>query len=297
MKNLAEPVTEMSMLQGVNDMLETVSYADDKLSAIAVQSAVSYISQFIPTLSGQIERITEDRRQTTFVDRNSETPADVQRILGKLFNKLPGEYQQIDYVDAWGRTQETGNAFERLANNLINPAYVNEIQVEKVEDELQRLTDLGESGMFPSRPAMSDQINGEYLTAEQYEKYTKTAGRLKLAVVSDLTSSEVYAKLSDADKAEVIRKAYTYANGVAKLEIDEDAEVASWIIKAKDYGNPSAFLLAKHTLSDIEYEKGEQGAKKEAIAKAINAMPLSRSEKSKLFELLYPTYKNDIVWR
>ena len=297
MKNLAEPVTEMSMLQGVNDMLETVSYADDKLSAIAVQSAVSYISQFIPTLSGQIERITEDRRQTTFVDRNSETPTDVQRILGKLFNKLPGEYQQIDYVDAWGRTQETGNAFERLANNLINPAYVNEIQVEKVEDELQRLTDLGESGMFPSRPAMSDQINGEYLTAEQYEKYTKTAGQLKLAVVSDLTSSEVYAKLSDADKAEVIRKAYTYANGVAKLEIDEDAEVASWIIKAKDYGNPSAFLLAKHTLSDIEYEKGEQGAKKEAIAKAINAMPLSRSEKSKLFELLYPTYKNDIEWR
>ena len=297
MKNLAEPVTEMSMLQGVNDMLETVSYADDKLSAIAVQSAVSYISQFIPTLSGQIERITEDRRQTTFVDRNSETPTDVQRILGKLFNKLPGEYQQIDYVDAWGRTQETGNAFERLANNLLNPAYVNEIQVEKVEDELQRLTDLGESGMFPSRPAMSDQINGEYLTAEQYEKYTKTAGQLKLAVVSDLTSSEVYAKLSDADKAEVIRKAYTYANGVAKLEIDEDAEVASWIIKAKDYGNPSAFLLAKHTLSDIEYEKGEQGAKKEAIAKAINAMPLSRSEKSKLFELLYPTYKNDIEWR
>ena len=297
MKNLAEPVTEMSMLQGVNDMLETVSYADDKLSAIAVQSAVSYISQFIPTLSGQIERITEDRRQTTFVDHNSETPTDVQRILGKLFNKLPGEYQQIDYVDAWGRTQETGNAFERLANNLVNPAYVNEIQVEKVEDELQRLTDLGESGMFPSRPAMSDQINGEYLTAEQYEKYTKTAGQLKLAVVSDLTSSEVYAKLSDADKAEVIRKAYTYANGVAKLEIDEDAEVASWIIKAKDYGNPSAFLLAKHTLSDIEYEKGEQGAKKEAIAKAINAMPLSRSEKSKLFELLYPTYKNDIEWR
>ena len=297
MKNLAEPVTEMSMLQGVNDMLETASYADDKLSAIAVQSAVSYISQFIPTLSGQIERITEDRRQTTFVDRNSETPTDVQRILGKLFNKLPGEYQQIDYVDAWGRTQETGNAFERLANNLINPAYVNEIQVEKVEDELQRLTDLGESGMFPSRPAMSDQINGEYLTAEQYEKYTKTAGQLKLAVVSDLTSSEVYEKLSDADKAAVIRKAYTYANGVAKLEIDEDAEVESWIIKAKDYGNPSAFLLAKHTLSDIEYEEGKQGAKKEAIAKAINAMPLSRSEKSKLFELLYPTYKNDIEWR
>ena len=29
----------------------------------------------------------------------------------------------------------------------------------------------------------------------------------------------------------------------------------------------------------------------------INAMPLSRSEKSKLFELLYPTYKNDIEWR
>lgn len=279
-------------------MLETVSYADDKLSAIAVQSAVSYISQFIPTMSGQVERITEDRRQTTFVDRNSETPTDVQRILGKLGNKAPGiEYNQIDYVDAWGRTQETGNAFERLANNLVNPAYVNEIRVEEVEDELQRLADLGESGMFPSTPSMATKINGEYLTAEQYEKYAKTAGQLKLAVVSDLASSEVYAKLSDADKAEVIRKAYTYANGVAKLEIDEDAEVASWIIKAKDYGNPSAFLLAKRTLSDIEYEEGEQGAKKEAIAKAINAMPLSRSEKSKLFELLYPTYKNDIEWR
>ena len=298
--NLTSPLFEMSMLDGLNSTLKALrtDREANALTVIVKSSVYNFVSQFEPSLLGKLESIANDTRQTTFIDKTAGLSTTTQRFLGNLGNKTPRlDYNQIDYVDAWGRTQETGNAFERLANNLVNPAYVNEIRVEEVEDELQRLADLGESGMFPSTPSMATKINGEYLTAEQYEKYAKTAGQLKLAVVSDLTSSEVYAKLSDADKAEAIRKAYTYANGVAKLEIDEDAEVASWIIKAKDYGNPSAYLLAKRTLSDIEYEEGEQGAKKEAIAKAINAMPLSRSEKSKLFELLYPTYKNDIEWR
>lgn len=297
---LVDPMLEMSMLDGVNSTLNAVRQNRDEntLAVVAKASLYNLVSQFAPSILGKLESIANDTRETTFIDKTAGLSTTTQRFLGKLGNKILGyDYNQIDYVDAWGRTQETGNAFERLANNLVNPAYVNEIQVEEVEDELQRLADLGESGMIPSTPSMSTKINGEYLTAEQYEKYAKTAGQLKLATVSDLTSNEVYAALPDADKAEAIRKAYTYATGIAKLGIDPEAKVARWIPKARDFGDAAAYILAGYSLSDIEYEEGEQGAKKEAIAKAINAMPLSRSEKSKLFELLYPTYKNDIEWR
>ncbi len=288
--NLAEPITEMSMLSGINSMLDTISTADNKLSAAAIQAATSYITQFLPTLGGQIERAGEDARQSTFIDRNSDVPTEIQYALGKAFNKLPfAEYQQIDYYDAWGRPQETGSIFERIANNFINPAYVNEALVEDVETELARLAELGESGMYPKKPSQSEQVNGEYLTAEQYEKLTQKAGQLKLETVSAVTSNKEYSDLKDADKAEVIRDAYSYATAIAKRGISSDYEVPTWVEKAEDFGDVSTYIIARQGLS------GKRG--KEAVCKYIDSLGISRQQKSKLYEIMFPTYKNDYHWR
>lgn len=290
--NLAEPITEMSMLQGVQDMVDSLGNSDNIISGVLVQSAAGYLSQFLPTLGGQIERSIEDKRQTTFIDRNSDVPTDIQYILGKAFNKNPfAEYQQIDYYDAWGRTQETGNVFERIANNFLNPAYVNKVLVEDVEAELERLDKLGESGMYPSKPSQSIQIEGEYLTAEQYEQLTKEAGQLKLETVGDVQNNKAYKKLKDVDKAEVIRDAYSYATAIAKSNISDDYEMPSWVEKAEEFGDVSTYIIARQGISNLDDRK------KDTVCPYINSLSISAAQKSKLYELMFPNYKNDYRWR
>lgn len=36
----------------------------------------------------------------------------------------PIDYQQVDYIDAWGRTQSNGSYAQRLFDSFINPAYM-----------------------------------------------------------------------------------------------------------------------------------------------------------------------------
>lgn len=51
------------MLQSVNDLIDSVQYAEDApLMAMVPSAIVSYFTQFIPTIGGQIERAAEEKR-------------------------------------------------------------------------------------------------------------------------------------------------------------------------------------------------------------------------------------------
>ena len=113
---LGDPMLEMSMLQGLNDMLDNIKYSDgNKIGAIATNAALSYLSQIMTnSLAGQIERTFEDKRYSTFTNSGSRFGKNVERSLGKASAKTPGlDYAQVEYVDAWGRTQDSGNALTR----------------------------------------------------------------------------------------------------------------------------------------------------------------------------------------
>lgn len=233
-------------------MIDAVRYSDNVLLGVGVQLATSYISQFIPTMFGKIEAVTEDARQTTFIDKNSEAPSDIQMFVGKILNKFFGEYQQMDYIDAWGRTQDSGSVAERVFNNFVNPAYVNDIRTEAVETELRRLADNGYSEVVPKRATSSTQVEGEYMTQEQFETYAKIKGQASLDAVTKLVNSTAYKNMSDADKAAAIKNVYAYADGIAKLKVNRNAEVESWISKAKDSGNPSQYITDQIYLKSVD---------------------------------------------
>ena len=116
---------ELSMLQSLNDLIDSVSFAEssEKMVSMAGSALVSYLTQAIPTLGGQIERTSESDRMSSFTDRNSPIPRDLQYALSRASARLPGDYQQIPYIDAWGRTESNGGPFERAFNNFLNPAY------------------------------------------------------------------------------------------------------------------------------------------------------------------------------
>lgn len=242
--NITAPMLDMSMLQGVNEVLEGLDYSNGSaLATITTKALGSLISQFFPTIFGQVERVFTPERQTTFVDRNSDLSANMQRFLGNLGNKTPGvDFQQIDYIDAWGRTEDTGDVLPRFLNNMLNPANMKKSGVTDVDDELQRLYDSGETGVFPQRPAQNTKIDDEYLSAEEYVEYAKKRGSESLAVVRKLINSTAYKRMSDADKAAAIKEAYNYANGIAKQTVRRGTEVSSWIEKAKASGNPAQYI-------------------------------------------------------
>ena len=191
---------------------------------MAASAATSYLSQYIPTLGGQIERSTEDTRQTTFIDHNSPIPSDIQYAIGKAANKIPGvDYNQIPYVDAWGRTQDTGSAAERLFGNFLSPAYSSKNNTTAVDSEIQRLYDAGKNGAYdtsninviPQEAQTSTDVNGKKLSGAEYEAYQATKGKTSYDILKNIISGSSYKSMSDGEKARTVSDAYSYSNAVA----------------------------------------------------------------------------------
>lgn len=224
---VVDPMLEMSMLQSLNDLIDSVSYVDSagKIPAIAGSALVSYFSQGVPTLFGQIERSFEDKRMTTYTDKGSKIPTDVQYALGRASARIPGQdYQQIPYIDAWGREEESGARPLRIFNNFLNPSYTSTENVTPVDAEAQRLYDaLGESAriVVPKRAEKSITVDGEtvYLDADQYVEYAKKKGQTAYDVLSAIIQTDAYQNMSDADKVSVFEDVYQYANDIGKMAV------------------------------------------------------------------------------
>lgn len=274
-KNAAAPMLEMSMLQGLNDTLESVSKAeqrgDNPLGALVVSALTNYLTQIFPTIGGQLERSSEEQRMTTYTDKNGKLPTDLQYTIGKVSQKIPGwDYQQIPYIDAWGRTEESGDALVRAINNLFNPAYVSQVDVDSVEQELQRLKDAtGDGGVFPQRAARYFTVNGERkdLTAEEYQEYAKTLGIRCYQLVKEGTGLAAYKAMTDGEKASYIDRLYQYADQTAKANISA-YQTESWVRNAgsakQDIGVSPAEYIALYqqygssVMSGTGYEKTKQ---------------------------------------
>lgn len=246
--SLSTPMFEMSMLQSVNDLFDNLRYIKQGQGAFKIVSsmAANYISQYFPTLFGQGERaFGETQRETTYVDRNSAVGSELQYMWGKIANKIPFyDFSQIPYIDAWGRTEETGSLFGRMLNNFVNPAYVKKERPTEIDGELERLYDLGETGVYPTRPKTNVQIKGEYLTADEYVAYSTRKGQLSLDLATQFINSAEYGRASDAEKAYLIKKAYEYANDIAKYEVNNDVGFgAKWEAEAYKSSNPGKVVL------------------------------------------------------
>ena len=298
-KNASAPMLEMSMLQGLNDTFESAAYAknrgDSVLGSVVMSALTNYVTQAFPTLGGQIERTGENLRMTTYVDKNKELPTDLQYTIGKISQKIPGlDYQQTPYIDAWGRTEATGDALTRTFNNLINPAYVSQVEVDKVEAELQRVKDAtGDSTVFPSRAEKSIEFDNEThnLTAEQYQKYAKAKGQNSYKLVQQAMQLSAYKKMGNGGKAELLNKMLGYANYKAKRAVfpkySSDA-YAKYEEAEKNGVSPAEYYVFRTTDNTLTADKDANGntiagSKKEKVLDAINGMDLSPTEKDFLY--------------
>ena len=288
-KNTTAPMLEMSMLQSLNDMFENAAYAKNNngsvLGSVLSSALTSYVTQVVPTIFGQAERTAETERMTTYTDKNSALPTDLQYTFGKISQKFPKwDYNQIPYIDAWGRTKETGTAAERAFNNFVNPAYLSNVSTDAMEDELQRLYDTTGENVLPQRADRKIKVNGEdvNLTAQEYVEYATLRGTLSYDLVNSLVSDPGYASLTDEEKAHAISDLYSYANDKAKAELfgAENKNTAKFDEAVSLGISPEDYALSQAVVASLEPEDGHKSVTNMQKYRAIDSTGMSQPEKA-----------------
>lgn len=290
--SLADPMIQMSMLQGVDSTLNDIKYADNNLGQFLINACVSYLTQGLKsTLGGQIERSFEKERMTTYVDKDSGVPSWMQKQLGRASQKIPGwDYQQTPYINSRGETEKNMEGAAGLLYNFASPGYIDKKEIDAVSQELYRLNDSAtfEGSIFPDVPAATfdytgkdgTQHKGFNLSTQQADTLKRVTGQTGTKILSGMIQSKDYAAMTDKQKAEAVKLAYQYAQEKGRLAALEDyPELSGW-------------------------QAGIDGKEAEAIIRKVNADTLDNaisalttawangwddSEKTKALETAYST--------
>lgn len=256
LKSISDPMLELSMLQSLNDIIDSWSFADNKLGALLSSTLISYFSQAVPTVGGQIERTAEDRRMTTYTDKNLRLPTDLQYAIGRASARIPGwDYQQVPYIDAWGREEKNGTLPMRAMNNFLNPAYTSSMQVTDVDKEIQRLySQTGDGSVVPERPQKYITVDGERvdLTGEQYVEYATKRGQTQFKLLEELLDSSLYRSLGDEEKTQAVSSVYNYADMLGKAAVS-DYQPEDWAVEAQNAKKELGISTSEYLLLRGQY--------------------------------------------
>lgn len=269
---IAEPVLDMTMMQGLNDAIQSAGYNQTSaLSSITGNALANYATQGLPTMFGQVARAMDDTRRSTyygggaFLDRylpenvktaangnplaekaiQAELPKPVDIALQKAMAKTPWLSMWLNpKVDQWGREQKNqGGSFGgRLAYNMLSPGFYSERNMTEVDREIERLygETQGDKSVLPGFAAKTiAQKDAEgnketkRLTAREFTKFAKDKGGAAYKSLDTLFQSEAYKRADDENKGKMVSDIYEYANAAAKTGVS-NYKPSDWVKKAME---------------------------------------------------------------
>ena len=220
LSSITDPLFEMSMLSGIDNVFDTAFSSGSPLVNIGENAFQNYVSQYIPTLSGQIARTMTKDRKTTMSTAETKLERTTNKWVDKLTNKIPfaTELNQ-PYVDQWGRRDSkktAGDYFASAAENLLSPGYVSKRNETSVDNELQRLSkQLGETDAKKIIPAIDSsaykvEFGGkEYrMTESEFTEYKETVGKARYSGLEQLFKTAEYKNASADEKRKMIQEVY-----------------------------------------------------------------------------------------
>lgn len=253
--NITEPVFNLSMLDGVNSLLDVNTYGEaNALTAIGEKVLTNYATSFVPTLLGQAARTIDTTRRKAFVPSGAslQTP---RYALEQTENKIPFlSKTNIPYRNAWGDTS-TKETLAAGLENFFSPAYINPIQDDAVTDELERLyntvSDNNKGALTPKMP--NKKLNNEALSAEQYDQLTVERGQTAHQVLADLMQTAEYAMADDETRAGMVADVWTYSTQRANYIVSGGkTKKDKWVSEAEN--DPAAAVLQRA----VDRNKNEQ---------------------------------------
>lgn len=224
--HILEPITNLSMLSGVQGLIDSVRYEEGSktLGAVAGNIATSFAMQFIPSTLGATSRTIDPVQRNWYTDKNSQIDSFGQSVINNVKSKIPGlSYTMTPKIDAWGQEVSRGGVGERLAENFASPGYYSETNYSYVDNELLRISEATDKSLYPKKAAKSFDVDGKtkYLNAKEYVIYAKAKGMYSYDYIDELMANKAYKKLTDEEKAEVIKDLYEYANAKAKTTVSD----------------------------------------------------------------------------
>lgn len=287
-RHLSQPVLETTMLQGLNDTLDNISYADsnEKLFALLAGGAGDFARQFTPTVLGQAARTVDPLRRSSYGGGQSKTERDMGYALRSTMNKIPGLSKNNEpYIDQWGREEASLDGtddsaegmFLRGAYNMLSPGYVSAENITPVDEYLQELygsTD--DSHVLPEKASSTIKVDGEgyYMTPEEKTEYAKTSGQTAYDLIDELRQNSMFLQLPEDQQSALVQDAYTVAKTAGGVAAVGDGVSG---VNAKEYeayrdGGAEGFrqyVLMKNATDLVRDEKRETSGNDDAKLNAV----------------------------
>ena len=313
LSHITEPIFDTTMLSGINSAIQSATYAQaNPVTAIFGQAARNFVTQSVPTISGQIARALDPVRRTTYSDVGGFTGGlveDTQRIT----NRIPGlSEQNPEYVDVWGRTQENpgGSALGRLAYGMLSPGYYSPDRTTDADRLVEQVYEAtGNADVLPSSMSNSLTVNGEkvVLDAQQFTLGKQVKGQTSADMVEALEGYAPFEALEPAGQAAVLEGVYSLANTMAKTQVipqlEEDFQTAvnsgdltatEAMMQAYLDGGADAvipYLVAKEIAGDVTGDKNLKGrtingSKRKNTIEALMEAGYSRAKAEQIYEVI-----------
>lgn len=249
----ASSLVETTMLMGINNILESVKYADQDESGItSVGKAVaeSYAGQFLPSVGRAINSTVDDTQRSSYSSKTG-VGKEVESTAKYLETKIPGLQQVGDWadkndipvlnklklqpaIDAWGNVKKQNSAGvdaytdDAIANTVgrgvANLATPTKLSADKSTDLDNKIRELKESvvsngdlspddadNLFPYTATSEARIDNKKLSEKDWTDYQIKKGKTSKDLAQSLLTSGKYDDLSDADKADILPKLYSFA--------------------------------------------------------------------------------------
>jgi hypothetical protein len=245
---ITEPMFNLSMLDGVNSLLDVNQYAEgNAITQIGTKILTNYATSYVPSALGAYTRSKDPVRRKAFVESGADL-STARYAWEQTENKLPWlSTSNIPYRDVWGNA-EISSQGEAVIENFLSPGYANQIKDDPVVNELERiyradgLTDEERKAVVPQ--ATSKTIGSKKLNAEEYDRYTVSRGQTARETLEALMESPFWAISDDPTRAKMVNEAWTYANQISQREIT-GRKLDGWVLEANTTGNVAQSIVSR----------------------------------------------------
>ena len=229
---MAEPLVETSMLSGVRDNLKEIANSakdgdySGLLTTAAYNMGTGYLSQAIPTLSGQIARTVDNTRRSTYTDKEGVAGA-LEKQARKTMNKIPflTKFNQ-PYIDAYGRQQKNSpsdNPLINLAYQMASPGYLADVNTTDADRMSREAYDISKNkNTLPEWKSYFKDNNGKRVSPEDYTKAATAYGEAEFDIRNALANDEWYNSLDKAQQEEIAKGINTIAEHSGNAAIDPE---------------------------------------------------------------------------
>lgn len=237
---ITEPVFNLSMLDGVNSLLNTSQYANGtNITQIGEKIISNYATSYVPTLAGQVARSIDTTRRKSYVESGADLSV-FRSAIEQVENKIPWlSTTNIPYRNVWGEADVSDQGWA-IIENFISPGYGDTLKNDPVTNELQRIyQETKDPNMIPKAASKTVSIGGKSvkLNAEQYDQYVVDRGQTAKQCLTDLMESPIWQICDDDTRALMVADAWTYANQIARHNLDKNGKKDSWVANAEHNGN------------------------------------------------------------